>query len=253
MWAYHENKKLTISTTESSIKIKYPEHPFPPDLCIEIAKLPEGFRELALSATLSLQIIHLLSNVTEWVKQLQLGRKKGVLPIGEPTGTFMQQTHVCLELVGIHQLSVLERAICAAIATLTTETFNKNTQQNPVHRRLIETLSAMLFRYDLSWVPAECTMWLALIIAGPLRSSSGEALLAASPPQTVGDSAEPQRPRDILLDKMVQDLPKARNWKWVEKTVQNFFYNEKLLEAWQQAWEVALLRHTQQEKQKATS
>ncbi|ETI28210.1 hypothetical protein G647_00659 [Cladophialophora carrionii CBS 160.54] len=250
LWAYHENKKLSIATTETHIKLEYPKHPFPPELCVTIAKLPDGFRELALSATLSLQIIALLSNVSEWVSQMQFGRKKNVLPLGEPNGTYLRQTHMCLELVPLRGLDVLERAICAAIATVTTETFNKTKQQNPVHRRMIETLSEMLFRYDLQSLPAECTMWLALVIAGPPRPVDGSV---ASPASSAGESCnsdESQRPRDVLLDKTIEGSPSARNWKWVKKAVQKFFFNEELLEAWQQTWEVAVLRYAEVAKQR---
>ncbi len=250
LWAYHENKKLTIATTESSIKLDYPRHPFPPDVCITIAKLPEGLRDLALSSTLSLQIIGLLSRVSDWVSQLQSGRKQGVLPLGEPNGTYLQQTHACLEMIPLHGLSVLERALCAAVATMTTETFNKTKQQNPVHRRLIETLSEMLFRYDLRWLPPECTMWLALVIAGPLRSAASGSASTALSPSDSGSGDEPQRPRDVLLDTMVRTTPTARNWKWVKKTLQKFFSSEDLLEAWRQTWEVAVLRYTELAKQK---
>ncbi|OCT53722.1 hypothetical protein CLCR_09974 [Cladophialophora carrionii] len=250
LWAYHENRKLTIATTETHIKLEYPKHPFPPELCVTIAKLPDGFRELALSATLSLQIIALLSNVSEWVSQMQYGRKKNVLPLGEPNGTYLRQTHMCLELVPLRGLDVLERAICAAIATVTTETFNKTKQQNPVHRRMIETLSEMLFRYDLQSLPAECTMWLALVIAGPPRAVDGSV---ASPASSTGESCnsdESQRPRDVLLDKTIEVSPSARDWKWVKKAVQKFFFNEELLEAWQQTWEVAVLRYAEVAKQR---
>jgi hypothetical protein len=174
---------------------------------------------------------------------MQLGRKKGVLPLGEPTGTYLQQTHACLELIGIRRLSVLERGICAATATMTTETFNKNKQQNPVHRRMIETLSDMLSPRDLRFLPTECAIWLALIIAGPLRPSISAETSPASSPSDSGRSVEPQRPRETLLDQIIQDKPVARNWKWVKKTVQKFFYSEELLEAWRQTWEASLLRY----------
>ncbi|KAJ9607366.1 hypothetical protein H2200_008439 [Cladophialophora chaetospira] len=248
LWAYHENKKLSIATTESNIKLEYPSHPFPPDLCITIAKLPEGFRDLALSSSLSLQIIALLSRISEWINQMECGRPKGVLPLGEPNGTYLRQTHACLELVPLHGLSVLERAICTAVVIMTTETFNKSKQQNPVHRRLIETLSERLFRSDLRQGPQACTMWLALVIAGPRRPPVDKAGTASTPNEGRCVS-EPQRPRDILLVKVVQTIPSARHWRWVQKSAQRFFAGEELLEIWQPTWEAAVLRYMDIAKQ----
>jgi hypothetical protein len=40
--------------------LQYPAHPFPPDLCRDIANLPEGFRELALSLRISREVIRLV-------------------------------------------------------------------------------------------------------------------------------------------------------------------------------------------------
>jgi hypothetical protein len=109
---------------------------------------------------------------------------------------------------------------------------------------MIETLSEMLFRYDVRGLPAECTIWLALVIAGPPRPADG-----ASPGES-SDGDEPQRPRDVLLDRAIKDSPSARNWKWVKKAVQKFFSSEVLLEAWRQTWEVAVLRYMDVAKQR---
>src|SRR5271170_460859 len=46
-------------------KLRYLDHPFPPETCIIIAKLPEGFHELALSKSLSMEVIQLLKQVPE--------------------------------------------------------------------------------------------------------------------------------------------------------------------------------------------
>ncbi|KIW86742.1 uncharacterized protein Z519_12655 [Cladophialophora bantiana CBS 173.52] len=239
LWAYHENKKLIISTTEASIKLQYPSHPFPPDLCALIAKLPDGFREVALSGRLCVHIITLLSGISEWVDQLQSPRKKAVLPLGDPNGTYLKQTHVCLELVPLRGLNTLERVLCSALAAITTETFNKSKQQNPVHRRLIESLSEMLCRYNLRDLPPECTTWMALVIAGPVFPPAERAAGKA----TALSTGQPQTPRTILLDRILESSTSARNWKWVKKSVAKFFWSEDLLETWRQTWELGVLRY----------
>jgi hypothetical protein len=238
LWAYHENKKLSISTTEAKIKIEYPEHPFSPELCVTIAKLPEGFADLALSGVLSLQVIGLLSSITDWIRQMQGGWKKGVLPLGESNGTFLKQTHVCLELIPLNKLTVLEKVICVAMAAMTTETFNKNKQRNPVHRRLNDTLSENMFRYDLNKLAAESKIWLALVIAEPVplpHPSSTESGTSLS---------RTESPRDILIDSHIRISSEARNWKWVKKNLQRYFYTEDLLVKWRRSWDAALVRYS---------
>ncbi|OQV07571.1 Fungal specific transcription factor domain-containing protein isoform 2 [Cladophialophora immunda] len=246
LWAYHENKKLRISTTEASIKLQYPRHPFPPDLCTLIAKLPDGFREVALSGSLCVQIITMLSYVSEWVKQLQGPRKKGVLPLGDPNGTYMKQTQTCLELVPLRGLNTLERVLCSATAAVTTETFRKSKQQNPVHRRLVESLSEMLARYNLRDLPPECTIWMALVIAGPPHPATEGATSKA----TSANNNQPHSPRNILLDRILEDSSSARNWKWVKKSITKFFWSEDLVETWRQTWELGVLRYTEKLKER---
>ncbi|KAJ9639256.1 hypothetical protein H2204_003867 [Knufia peltigerae] len=38
----------------------YPKHPFPPDLCVTISRLQEGFREVALTGQISIQLVNRL-------------------------------------------------------------------------------------------------------------------------------------------------------------------------------------------------
>ncbi|KIW78322.1 hypothetical protein Z517_08157 [Fonsecaea pedrosoi CBS 271.37] len=248
LWAYHENKKMSISTTEVSIKLQYPKHPFPPDLCTLIAKLPDGFREISLSGSLCVQIITVLARVTEWVAQLQGSRKKGVLALGDPNGTYMKQTQACLELVPLRGLNTLERVLCSALAAVTTETFRQSRQQNPVHRRLVESLSEMLSRYNLHDLPLECTIWMALVIAGPAYSSNERPTSEA----VSMNQGQPHAPRFVLLDRILEDSSSARNWKWVKKSVVKFFWSEDLLAVWRQTWELALLRYSDRVKARRT-
>ncbi|KIX09604.1 uncharacterized protein Z518_00684 [Rhinocladiella mackenziei CBS 650.93] len=45
----------------------YPGHPFPPDLCTVIAKLPEGFAEVALGGSIAVEFISFLVKLTELI------------------------------------------------------------------------------------------------------------------------------------------------------------------------------------------
>ncbi|KIX95828.1 uncharacterized protein Z520_08536 [Fonsecaea multimorphosa CBS 102226] len=246
LWAYHEKKKLLISSTEARINLQYPKHPFPPNLCTLIAKLPDGFREVALSGSLCVQIITILSRVSEWVRQLQGPRKKGILPLGDPNGRYMKQTQACLELVPLRGLNTVERVLCSALAAVTVETFSKLKEQNPVHRRMLETLSEMLATYNLRDLPPECATWMALVIAGPAQPSTEGTTSKA----TSTNKGQPHNPRNILLDRMIEDSSSARNWKWVNNSVKKFFWSEDLLETWRQTWELGIVRYTDKLKER---
>ncbi len=52
--------------------LQYPRHPFPPQLSRLIARLPEGFRELAMARKISLQTVKLLHQVAVRLETLDL-------------------------------------------------------------------------------------------------------------------------------------------------------------------------------------
>jgi hypothetical protein len=45
----------------SSTSPIYPQHPYPPEICVTISKLPEGFQDIALTGALSLQLLNRFS------------------------------------------------------------------------------------------------------------------------------------------------------------------------------------------------
>lgn len=173
-----------------------------------------------------------------------------MLPLGEPNGTYLKQTHLCLELVPLRGLSLLERVLCFALVTLTTETFNKTKQQNPVHRRLIESLSEMLSRYNLSSLPVECAIWMALVVAGPSRPSARDQNYPTRVAKDGEMDDESRRVRAVLLDTVIQNSPVARNWTSVERIVQKFLSSNEILDTWKETWKVALLRYVDMVKEK---
>ena len=61
--ASSEYEPLTppVSPRLSPTVPNYPRHPFSPDVCVTISRLPEGFRELALTGHLSSQLMRRLS------------------------------------------------------------------------------------------------------------------------------------------------------------------------------------------------
>lgn len=250
MWAYHENQKLTIAPTESKIQLEYPIHPFPPKLCILISKLPIGFGELSLSGTLSIQIITILSHVSQWIEQLQHGRKQGTGSLGEANGTYFKQTHACLELVGHPKLKLAERILCFALVACTLETYSKSRQASPIHQRILESLTEKVSRENLASLDGECSLWMGLVVAGHPTSPDVSCKEAVSLQQVREELRGAARPRDILLDTVMAKSAKARHWKLVLQMVQKFFWDERLLQRWKSVWELALMRHARKSNRK---
>jgi hypothetical protein len=153
--------------------------------------------------------------------------------LGEANGTYFKQAHACLELVGHPKLKLPERILCFALVACTLETFCTSRQPNPIHRRVLESLTEMITRYNLHELDGEGSLWMGLIIAGPPSST-------ASVHQEGDVLDRVARQRNILLDMVVSKSRNARDWKWVEETVQKFFWDERLLPRWRSAWELSV-------------
>src|SRR5271155_5281421 len=56
-WSSHMTQLAIAQAKLSGLKhMTYPEHPFSSEMCLQLSKLPKGFRELALSRSLSSEV-----------------------------------------------------------------------------------------------------------------------------------------------------------------------------------------------------
>lgn len=93
----------------------YPEHPFNPKLSMQIADLPAGFSNIALSGRLSTQMLELLELFNSYFTQLLHLNEDGTLESPERTQVILRQAAYCIEYHQIRLLSIVERLVLTAL------------------------------------------------------------------------------------------------------------------------------------------
>lgn len=69
---------------DSPTKLKYPSHPFQPDLCTRLAQQPPGFCELFCTTLISIPVLELVEGMGEWMRNTADSAGKGEEREGGP-------------------------------------------------------------------------------------------------------------------------------------------------------------------------
>lgn len=213
--------KANASMERSRPKSTYPEHPFSPDLCSALASQPSGIRELALSRTLSYDLLAFIREVCRWTNEYDdTLRDEATL-----SRYHFREHQLATQLVSVleHSLKLREQVFCVALFAYITSA----DRRAPPHRiprglalyliglNRLQALSSLMetFTDDL--------LWTAVVIA-----ASNDAGLS--------DTA-----RDWFLTWLLECNPMKQDelgWSQVSEILQNFFWNASMEKAGREAW-----------------
>ena len=215
---------------DTSMVPTYPRHPFPSALSVSVSKLPEGFREAALSRNLSIEVINLLRNVSSWTNT----RNKGQPGIYYLEG--LKLISDVVEVMSKYHISRSERVICIATVAYIIETDGRSKEARTPrgledHLLDIEKLHSGLSLND-------ALLWAAVVIA-------------ASNDNPKVPSINKWKFLDWIMDAdMGNELGELKD---VKKLLRKFFWNGSIEKSWECCWEVALDRKTKRINDKEKS
>ncbi|KAK5947518.1 hypothetical protein PMZ80_001669 [Knufia obscura] len=116
IWSqYFKHRAMIKSTISRTDPLTYPKHPFNPKLSMQIADLPAGFSDLALSGRISTQILQLLEHFNTYSIKLSHLNEEGTFDSPERTQIILRQVAYCIEFHQIQHLSTIERLILTAL------------------------------------------------------------------------------------------------------------------------------------------
>jgi hypothetical protein len=224
-----QDRKLEIAKQhfqQAPKALTYPAHPYLPTLCATISALPEGFRDLALSSRLSLQVIDHLDKVTQWMKSLVQS------PVEERDSKcayleelqLAHQTRILLETCSLTQEENL--ACIGAIGFIVTHDDRVQTDRHPKGPTdFIPDPECLSSEIQLRNV----TLWMALVIAAAEHNGP-----------------TPLQSQSALLDHVVAQNWYDSDWAHIQARVSSFFCTEGLERRWKIYWERALERRAQE-------
>ncbi|KIX93364.1 uncharacterized protein Z520_11007 [Fonsecaea multimorphosa CBS 102226] len=218
--------------------IEYVRHPFPPDICRDVATLPTGLAEAALSGHLSVQCIKLLASTASWAPlvngsasppsdQAQDSKDRYCRLFCEPRECSRNAIMILLDLKRSGLPVGLEHVICLGLAMAVRHLSGEN-RTNIFDTASLAALTKSVKAIDNPSVSdSEVIIWISLVISWRTQS------------------AKPVPKADALLDYVLDSFPVARSWKKVSAICRKFWWYERFQAEWEKCWARGIARQQQ--------
>ncbi|KAK5058559.1 hypothetical protein LTR84_010822 [Exophiala bonariae] len=211
--------------------LTYPGHPFPPDLCEIVSKLPEGFSEVALSGSIAIELISFLVKLTELVTWMSLSPSQKS-DDSQPELT-MQRAIYDLQCLSVLPLTSTEGQIVRAVLAFCLHVYNEMSYRIPLARPLHPLLEVFDNPAQFPRSPwlQRCLLWSSIVTA-----SAWDTQIDAVPRT------------HYVLEKSLNQVPEARSWEETKEVMQKFFWVGSLEEQWEICWRAAAFRRFRQRR-----
>jgi hypothetical protein len=221
-----------FSSTQPIEKLDYPTHPFYPDLCASIATMPKGFRDLALEAILSTQMLHILERISKLVTHVDRVHQRVAtmqeiyfLLLYKPH-VVVQDAYVCLAAWHRGGRSKIEPALCFGLIAFSWIVMGQ-ARISPTYWGLVQNLVNSVENVEPRPYETECLIWLSMVAAA----------------HCLGNEALSPR-ADRILDLILERHLFANDWDSLQTVLRNFFWHAPLAADWHQCWKAAILRQS---------
>ncbi|KIW42002.1 uncharacterized protein PV06_05593 [Exophiala oligosperma] len=211
--------------------INYVGHPFPPDVCDYIAKMPPGIAEAALTGQLSVRCMRILSELTQWAPLAD--RSDVILPGEEATAKYSRlyckprefardAMALCLDLKRAKIPPGLEHVTMLGLAAIIRH-LSGHQRTDFFDHLLLTALFVNVKAIDTpSVAESEVIVWVVLVIKW--RTQSGGMLQKA----------------DELLEYALKSFPATRTWKGMAKICRKFWWFGRFEAEWKITWQRGL-------------
>ncbi|OAP62442.1 hypothetical protein AYL99_04645 [Fonsecaea erecta] len=221
-------------------QIEYVRHPFPPDICRDVATLPVGLAEAALSGHLSVQCIKLLASVASWASLVdgpdpsspdetreRDSKDRYCRLFCEPRECSRSAIMILLDLKRAGLPVGLEHVICLGLAIAVRHVSGEN-RTNIFDTASLAALTKSVKDIDNPSVSdSEVIIWLSLVISWRTQSP------------------KPVPKADALLDYVLDSFHATRSWKKVSAICRKFWWFERFQVEWEQCWARGIARQQQ--------
>ncbi|ETI28825.1 hypothetical protein G647_01277 [Cladophialophora carrionii CBS 160.54] len=226
-------------------QIEFVQHPFPPDICRDVAKLPVGLAEVALTGHLSVQCIKLLAEVASWVplvdgattsaEQAANSRDRYCRLFAEPRECSRNAIMLLLDLRRSGLPPGLEHVICLGLAIAVRHVSGEN-RTNIFDTASLAALTKGARAIDSpSVADSEVLIWISFLVSWRTYS------------------AKPIPRADKLLDYVLESFPASRTWKKVSMICRKFWWFERFQSEWEECWRRAVTRQQQRSLSESSS
>jgi hypothetical protein len=193
--------------------------------------MPKGFRDLALDTVLSIQMLHILERMSEW--HTRAGRVHQHVATAEDL-SFLQahqpqveaeEAYRSLEiLMSSGAAGGIERCLFYGLIGYGLEVFAQ-TKFNTELYWIIQDLPMALDQIEPEAIETECLIWVSMVAVVTCKGSLSQK-------------------GSEIMDKLLRDHPRLKEWQIMEETLRKFFWVDALAGQWKKCWRTALMRRT---------
>ena len=207
----------------------YPRHPFNPQLCTTISRLPQGLSEVALKRVLSLPVIESLARTAKWTKEMELSRRTIPETVFKSA---INRAHAedYFDMLATMELNTTETLLCLGVLSHCISTYS-DTEITPLDRRRLDLHVRKLRLHLKLWtygdkatgpedVEHDCLVWSAMVIA----ATAGR-----------GEGHNNQEAWSILV-RIIDEYEFARKWEVLKQKLSKFFWNDTCDANWFACW-----------------
>ncbi|KAK4943656.1 hypothetical protein LTR10_016753 [Elasticomyces elasticus] len=205
--------------------LTYPGLPFPADLCTVVAKLPEGFGEVALSRNIAVEFMSFLVKLTELIDYISSAPDRNI-SVARPEMT-MQRAIYDLQCLSALPLTGMEAQMARGLLAFLLHLYNQMSFHIPLARPLRPILEAFNEHPEIPqnyWLQ-RCLLWCSMVIA-----SAWDAQIDASPQN------------HVILDRLISRMSEGRSWESLGENMRKFYLDDHLADEWEVCWRAAVFR-----------
>ncbi len=256
--AKHETTPAAVPE-QTLNRLEYPTHPFPPHLGEVIARLPQGFSDIALKCELSTQIIDLILDLQDQSQEVhpQSSRSNKSTPSVE---RHIYTADKSLSFLQSRSMLELERMICGGLlayiiscqAEDRTEVYDK-----ALKNFLSEFANYTFFNYD-----QEVLLWVTFCFAGLqgrlFNKSQDDPLEDVTMTTIETDQAQEQTHEDgqfaaHFFHHTIMRFKESNKWRRVEAVLKKYLWSPERMADWKERWEECVAVYRPQGQSRSTT
>jgi hypothetical protein len=191
--------------------------------------MPKGFRDLALEAVLSVETLQILERMSEW----HICTERIIQCVGTPEEMALLQAHKpqvdaqeayrCLEvLMSSGRGSSIEKCLHYGLIAYCLEVFAQR-KFSPELYWVVQDLPMALEQMEPQPIEMDCLIWVSVVGAGTCKGSLYQK-------------------GSQIMDKLLEDHPRLREWGNMEETLRKFFWYDSLAAEWKRSWNAVVIR-----------
>jgi hypothetical protein len=190
--------------------------------------MPKGFRDLALEAVLSIQMLQILERMSEWHTRTEhvhqhvaTPEEISLLQAHEPQ-IEAEEAYRCLEiLMSSGAGGGIERCLFIGLIAYSLEVFAR-TKFNAQLYWVVQDLTMALEVIEPEPIERECLIWLSMVAVSTCKGSLSQK-------------------GSEMVNKVLRDHPPLKEWDKMEEMLRKFFWFDSLAVGWKRRWSAAVV------------